>query len=60
MRAYLMTTGVIFALIVAAHLVRLVAENLAPATDPVWVLLTVLAAALAGWAWRLLRRSSPS
>ena len=55
MKAYVMTTGAIFGLIVLAHVARVVAEGPRLATDPFFVLLTVLAAALCVWAVRLLR-----
>jgi hypothetical protein len=50
-----MTTGVLFTLIVVAHVLRIVDEGLHLVMDPWWVMLTVAAAALAIWAWRLLR-----
>jgi hypothetical protein len=55
MRAYVMTTGAVFALITFAHVLRIVAEGLHLLTEPLWVLLTAATAALAIWAWRLLR-----
>jgi hypothetical protein len=57
MKAYLITTGTVFGLIVLAHLWRVLAEGPRLATDPVFVLLTTAAAALSFWAWRLLGRS---
>ena len=55
MRAYVLTTGVIFALIAAVHTWRLtLARHLL--TEPWYLALTVLAAALAVWAAALLRR----
>ena len=54
MRAYVITTGVIFGLITIAHLVRIVLERrLVP--DPVFILFTFLSAGLTIWAWRVLR-----
>ncbi len=58
MKAYLITTGTVFGLITLAHVWRALAEDLRLATDPWFVLLTVAAAALSFWAWRLLSRSS--
>jgi hypothetical protein len=55
MKAYLLTTGTAFALITLAHVWRVVAESTALARDPWFVLLTVVTAALAVWAWRLFR-----
>ena len=57
MKAYLITTGTVFGLITLAHFWRMFAEGSARATDPVFLLLTVLAAGLCAWAWTLLRRA---
>ena len=57
MRAYVMTTGVIFGLLVVAHLWRIVAESPRLATDPGYVLVTLAAALLGLWAASLLRRA---
>lgn len=56
MKAYLVTTGTLFALLTAAHAWRVVAERHL-ATDPWYLLITLVSAALAVWAWRLLRLS---
>lgn len=56
MKAYVMTTGVLFGLLTLAHLWRIIEER-PLATDPWYVLITVAAAALCFWAWRLLRLS---
>jgi len=60
MKAYVMTTGAIFGLITLAHLLRVMAEGPHLATDPVFILLTVAAAALCLWAGRLLWPAAPS
>ena len=60
MKAYLLTTGTVFALITAAHLWRVVAESTSLARDPGFVVLTIVTAALSVWAWRLLRRLARS
>ncbi|HKH93726.1 MAG TPA: hypothetical protein VKA54_18120 [Gemmatimonadaceae bacterium] len=60
MRAYLITTGTLFALIAVAHVWRVVAESRALATDPWFVALTMLSLALSGWALRLLRSTTAS
>jgi hypothetical protein len=54
MKAYILTTGVIFALITVAHILRMIAEPHL-AADPFYIILTLLAAALSVWAWRALR-----
>ncbi len=56
MKAYLITTGTVFGLITLAHVCRVFAEGRHLATDPLFILLTVAAAALCVWAWRLVRR----
>jgi protein-S-isoprenylcysteine O-methyltransferase Ste14 len=56
MKAYLMTTGAVFGLITLAHLWRILDEWPHLATEPGYLLITVAAAALCLWAWRLLRR----
>jgi len=55
MKAYLLTTGTVFALITAAHVWRVVAESSSLARDPGFIALTIVTACLAVWAWRLLR-----
>jgi hypothetical protein len=55
MRAYVVTTGIIFALLVAAHVLRVAEEGFQLAQNPGFVLITALAAGLSLWAWRLLR-----
>jgi hypothetical protein len=57
MRAYVVTTGVIFGLIVVVHIWRLFIENFAPLTDPAFVVLTALAVGLCAWSAYLVRRS---
>lgn len=59
MKAYVMTTGAAFGLLTLAHIWRVVEEPHL-ATDPLFVLITLAAAALCGWAWRVLRVSSRS
>jgi hypothetical protein len=54
MKAYLVTTGSVFGLIVLAHVWRVVEEGPHVTTDPFFILLTAAAAALSLWAWRLL------
>lgn len=58
MKAYLITTGLIFSLIAVMHLLKAIDERRLLATDPWYYLgmaaLGVVAAALSAWAWRLL------
>ena len=58
MKAYVMTTGAVFGLLTLAHIWRIVAEGPHLATNPSFVLITVAAATLCVWAWRLLWLSS--
>jgi hypothetical protein len=60
MKAYIMTTGAVFGLITLAHILRIIMEGPHLATEPLYVLLTLLTAGLTFWAWRLLRLSSRS
>jgi hypothetical protein len=56
MKAYIITSGVIFGLVVLAHLARIAAEGGGLVRDPWYVLLTIAAAALCVWAFAVLRR----
>jgi hypothetical protein len=53
MKAYVVTTGAVFGLITVAHVLRVIAEGPHLVTDPWYVLLTVAAATLCLWAFRL-------
>jgi hypothetical protein len=57
MKAYVITTGLLFGVLTVAHLLRIALENRNLATDPFYVLITAATAALGVWAWRLLRLS---
>jgi hypothetical protein len=56
MKAYVMTTGTIFGLLVVAHIWRVIEEGPGLAKDPWYILITVTATVLCLWAWRVLRR----
>ena len=62
MKAYLLTTTTIFALLAIAHLLRTVAEAPRLATDPGFIVegpgIGLLAGALCLWGWRLLRTTA--
>ena len=60
MKAYVITTGAVFGLLTLAHLWRMMEEGPHLATKPWYVLITVAAAALCLWAWRLVRLSTRS
>ena len=53
MKAYVITTGTVFALIFAAHIWRAAAEGAALAKNPIFLLTTAAAAGLVVWAWRI-------
>jgi hypothetical protein len=60
MRAYVMTTGVVFGLITIAHIWRVIVEGPHLAGQPWFILLTLATAALCIWAVRLLWRAPRS
>jgi hypothetical protein len=55
MKPYVVTTGVLFAVLTLVHLWRIAVEGRQLLTNPWWVGITVGAAALSLWAWRLVR-----
>jgi hypothetical protein len=59
-KAYIITTGVIFGLLVVAHVARIVAEGWRLATNPFFIFMTVAPAGLCLWAVLLLRNSARS
>jgi hypothetical protein len=56
MRTYVVTTGILFGLVTVAHLLRILYESRALASDPGYLLLTAAAAALCAWACVLIMR----
>lgn len=58
MKVYVLTTGVVFALIMAAHIARIFTEGLHLLVEPVFLLTSLLSLGLTAWAWRLYRRLS--
>ena len=58
MRAYVLTTGVVFALLAVVHLWRMIEERGSIATDPWFLIITCIAAGLSIWAFMTLRRST--
>ncbi len=60
MKAYLVTTGSLFAVLTVLHVWRIIEEGPQLARNPWWILITIAAAALAVWAWRLLRLAARS
>lgn len=60
MKAYLVVTATLFGLLTLAHLWRVLAESSRLATDPWYLLITALSAALCVWACRLLAARTPA
>jgi len=58
MRSYIITTGIAFGLLTLAHLWRVIEEGPGLLTNPWWVLVTLVAAALCIWACGLIWRTS--
>jgi len=58
MKAYIITSAAIFSLITVAHLLRIMMEGARLATEPVYILLTLVSAALSVWGWYVLRRAN--
>lgn len=56
MKPFLITAGSVFGLVVVAHVARIVAEP-QMAKEPSFLSLTLAAAALSAWAWRLVWKS---
>ena len=57
MKAYLWTTGIVFSLLVMAHIWRITEEKHLGA-DPVFVAITLASAGVSIWAFCVLRRAS--
>ncbi len=56
MKAYLATSGALFGLLALVHVWRVAEEGSGPATNPWFVAITLVAAGLSVWAFRLLWR----
>lgn len=56
MRAYVVTTGILFGVLTLTHLLRMLYESQALATDPGYLLITAASAALCVWACVLMLR----
>ena len=59
MKAYVVTTGILFGLLTLAHVLRIAYESRALASDPWYMLITTATAALSVWACLLLARRAP-
>lgn len=56
MKAYVVTTSVLFALLVAAHIWRAAIEGASLAKEPFFIASTLIAVGMFFWAMRVLRR----
>ena len=56
MKGYIVTSGVIFALLALSHVARIMLESWTLAQRPEFAAITVAAAAMAVWAYRAYRR----
>jgi len=56
MKAYLVTTGILFAVITVAHVFEVVDRRRLFASD---ALILAVSVALSVWAWRLVRKAAP-
>ena len=60
MKAYVITSGVIFGLVAVAHVLRMIAEGAHVTGNPWFLLITAVATGLAVWALSLLRGQARS
>lgn len=60
MKAYILTTGVLFGAITLAHVLRMIEEGSRLMSEPWYLLLTLAALALCLWAVRLLYQARRS
>jgi len=56
MKNYLLVSGIVFLLVVVAHVARVAAEGARLLKEPTFVFTSILSVALVGWAWRLYRQ----
>lgn len=54
-KAYVITSGAIFGLLTIMHILRIIMENRHLASDPPFILLTLVSAVLFGWAVQVFR-----
>ena len=59
MKAYVITTGTLFALLALAHVWRVILERHL-ARDPWFLLTTLISVGMCAWAWRLFRAAPRS
>ncbi len=57
MRSYLVLSGVLYFLLVLAHVARVVEEGTSVARSPMFAITTVAALLMTAWSWWLFRRA---
>ncbi|MEO8635160.1 MAG: hypothetical protein ABI587_07775 [Gemmatimonadales bacterium] len=57
MKTYVITTGTLFGLLTLAHLWRALVAEPNMARDPYYIAITLVAAGLMLWAWRVVRHA---
>jgi len=60
MKLYVIVTGILWGIITILHVVRIVLESRRLATDPSYIVLTLITAGLCVWAIQLILRSRKS
>ncbi|SDR76501.1 hypothetical protein [Opitutus sp. GAS368] len=58
MKTYVAVTGLLFVLLVVAHVLRIFSEGIHVAGNPWFLFTTVLSVGLCGWSWRMWRQLS--
>ena len=56
MKAYIITTGIIFALLAAGHVARAIAEGTHSLGEPIFVLTTLISVGMVVWASLLFKK----
>jgi hypothetical protein len=59
-KAYVVTSGMLFGIVTVAHVWRMIEEGRSVASSPWYLAITILTAALAAWAWRVARGGARS
>ena len=60
MKNYVLISGIVFCLVVIAHVARVLAEGAELLKEPAFLFTSLLSIALAVWAWRLFRQLAGS
>lgn len=57
MKAYVLMSGLLYLLLLVAHVARVVAEGASVVRSPMFAGTTLAAALMTAWSWRLFRQS---